>query len=278
MRTEITLTPHSMLRHRIDYITDADGGHKAMGLEVHTFCLGVGDASELPHMVRTLVSGSFGRRGRKRKHVAWELTLHPADATGAKCAFRSRAEMEKVAREVLNEFGARYALVGLHGLQDIHILILNWGATGLGLKSYLPNRSNPRRVLVAVADRIEEEINEERRKSGDAELVTIKGVRERKRTDAKRLHLHDQIARQLSGETEPTVTELLMAISRCGWSGVVKGKKMCISFSPSRPPLHYELDLWVRGALRAWRRRYRELESEIEPENHAPRGRGMETL
>jgi hypothetical protein len=93
-----------------------------------------------------------------------------------------------------------------------------------------------------------------------------------------RIPLLDQIVRYLSPTAEPTEANLLVAISRCGWFGVVKGKKICISFSTSRPPLHFELDLFMRGALRAWRRRYREVEPEIEPENLAPRGRGMELL
>lgn len=252
MRTEITFTPHSALRRRIDYVTDADGAHKAAGLEVRTFCVGVAEAAELPDTVRRLVSGSAGRRGRKRKHVAWEITLHPADADGAKGAFRSPEEMERVAREVISEFGARYALVGLHGLQDIHILMANWGPTGLGLKSCLPNRSNPRRVLVAVADRIERALNEERRKQGIEPLVRIQEVRAEKREARGRRPMSEQIAEHLETEQEPSVSDVLRAIGHCGWVGVANAKRVSISFSPVRPPFHFELDLLMRGVRRAW--------------------------
>ena len=203
MRTEITFTPHSALRRRIDYITDKDRSHEAAGLKVQTFCVGVAAAADLLGMVRDLLSGSSRRRGRKRKHVAWEVTLHPAVSAGATAAFRSREEMERVAREVISEFGAQYALVGFHRLQDIHILMLNWGITGLGLKSYLPNRSNPRRVLVAVADRIERELNEERGIEGAARLVPMQELRAGKREARGRRPMCERIAEQLTAEREP---------------------------------------------------------------------------
>lgn len=270
MRTELSFTPHPLLRRRIDYITDADRAHEAAGLKVQTFCVGVGEPADLLDIVRRLLSGSVGRRGRKRKHVAWEVTLHPTDSAGATAAFRSREEMERVAREVISEFGAQYALVGFHGLQDIHILMLNWGITGLGLKSYLPSRSNPRRVIVAVADRIERELNEERGRMGGARLIPMQEVRTTKREARGRRPMCERIAEQLGGEREPTLADVLRAISGCGWEGVSNAKKVSISFSPDRPPFHFELDLLMRGVSRAWRERLRGKQRGVERGTTAP--------
>lgn len=263
MRTEITFTPSQFLKKRIDYITDADGAHKIAGLEVKTLCVGVGSPDELRGQVRRLLSGSVGLRGAKRKHVAWELTIHPTDADGAKSPFRNTDEMERVARDVLGEFGAKYALVGFHGLQDIHILILNWGVTGVALKSHLPNRSNPRRVLVAVADRIEAELNVERAKEGVALLIPMKDVREIKRKGRGRLSLHEEIAGHLAVDKVPSLVDILDAIAACGWTGVANKKKVSVSFSPERSPKQFELDFFLNGVMRAWKKKIRDKEKAV---------------
>ena len=253
MRTEITFTPHQLLRGREDYVKDKDGRHRAAGLEVVSYYRGVHNHDGLSSVVRGLVDEAKGQRGARRKHIAWEITLHPTDANGAKSAFRSVEEMRRVAEEVLKEFSAKYALVGFHGLQDIHLLILNWGETGLALKSHLPNRSNPRRVLVAVADRIEKELNIERAKDGAPLLCSMQEVREAKRKGRGRLPLHDEIARHLSVDKEPSVADILKTIAGCGWQGMVKAKKVYISFTVERPSSVFELDLFLKGVIRAWR-------------------------
>lgn len=252
MRTEISYVPRSRWRGRVNYVRDASGEHAADGLAVVCKVVGVNGPEALLEVPGRLLQQPRGK-GRKRKFVACEISIHPVDAVGAKAAFGSLEEMERVAEEMLKEFHGCYALVGFHGLRDLHILMLNWGPTGLALKSYLPNRSNPRRVMVAVADRIEGELNATRAAQGIPLLSTMKEVRAKKRL--RGTSLADMIAEQLPTDRDPTVQEILLAISGCGWAGVVRKRHISIQFSTDTPPRRYELDLFLRSVGKAVLRR-----------------------
>ena len=251
------------LRKRVDYILDRDGSHKSKGLEVSWTCVGVTHPDEFVGLVKRLKKDSRGRRGPRRKHVALELTAHPTDQKGAKKPFRCRAEMEELADQIAKAFGAVYYLVGYHGLQDVHVLILNWGKTGLALKSYLPNRSNPRRVLVAVCDRVEGELNGKRTDQGVPRLVTMEERRAEKRQQRNRRPMHEEIADRLTLNHEPTIVDILAAISACGWTGVATKKKVSVSFSPERSPKPFELDFFLKGVMRAWKKKIRDKEKAV---------------
>ena len=242
---------------------DRDGSHKSNGLEVGWSCVGVTHPDEFIGVVKRLKKDSRGRRGPRRKHVALELTAHPTDEIGAKKPFRCHAEMEELADQIAKAFGAVYYLVGYHGLQDVHVLILNWGKTGLALKSYLPNRSNPRRVLVAVCDRVERELNDRRTNQGIPRLVTMDERRAEKRQQRNRRPMHEVIADRLTSNHEPTIVEILAAISACGWQGAANNKKVSISFSPKRSPLHFELDMFLVGLKRAWKKKIRDQDKAV---------------
>ncbi len=217
-------------------------------------CIGFNHPGDLVGVVLRLMAAPVGP-GRPRKFVGLEMTAHPSDTAKRKNSFRSRKEMKRVTLEVVKEFHIRYALIGLHGLRDIHILAINWGPTGLALKSYLPNRSRPKRVLVAVVDRVEREINRERAAKKKALLRPMVEVQSAKRKALGRPPMHELLAKHLPLDREPEVVEILRAIRDCGWYGVVKGQKVSISFSPARLPKHFELDLFLRGARRERRLR-----------------------
>lgn len=251
MRTEVTNVPLQFLDRRRVYVCDADGKHAAKRIKVKFECVGFSQPDEIVGLARRL-NATKRKRGRPRKYVALELSAHPSDEIKSKDSFRSKAEMKRVADEILKEFHGVYALVGYHGLRDIHVLILNWGRTGLGLKAYLPNRSRPKRVLVAIVDRVEREINEERKAKGEVLLRPMEEVRAKNRKSRRRHPMHEQIAEHLPLDNESTVADILRAIQECGWQGVVRGRKISVAFSPSRPPKRFELDLFLRGALRAW--------------------------
>lgn len=250
MRTEVTYIPPQLLGRRSAYVRDFDGRHGGKGLAVDLHCVGFRHPDELVRLARKL--GSKRNRGRPRKFVALELTVHPSDEARSRDSFSDKAEMRWVAAEVLNEFHAVYALVAYHGLRDIHVLALNWGPTGLALKSYLPNRSNPRRVLAATCDRIERQMIRERIRQGKMPLRSMADVRAAKRTACGRVPLHREIAHRLPPNREPSIADILESVRRCGWFAIVRQQKVSISFAPSRPPRRFELDLFLRGVFRAW--------------------------
>ncbi len=268
MRTEISNVPLQFIRRRHDYIVDKNGEHKATKLEVTWKCIGFGQPDEIVGLGRRLMKKKYKGAGRRRKYVAQELSVHPSDENKRKDSFRNRVEMEKVAEEIVNEFHIRYALIGFHGLRDLHVFALNWGPTGLALKAYLPNRSNPRRVLVAVVDRVEKQLIAARKEQGEVLLRTMKKVRAARQKANGRLPMHDEIAKHLppySSVNELTIENILQAIHACGWVGKVRYKvsrkgvprpdTVAISFTSSRPPALFEFDLFMRKATKTWRSR-----------------------
>lgn len=216
MRSEISYVRRNFLRRRLAYITDLDGAHEKKGLKVRSVWIGVGNADEFADRVRELVDRP-PRRGAPLRYVAWEITAHPADTNGATAAFASQDEMIRVAREIVKQMHAVVALVGCHGLRDIHVLLMNDGPTGRGLKSYLPNRSNPRRVMVATLDRIEAQVNSERSKAGMPRMLTMEENRAKERRRLGRKSLTEMLLAKVPDKEEPDIATILAAFRRNGW-------------------------------------------------------------
>jgi hypothetical protein len=244
-------------------------------MNVRIVWMGVKSPEEFVERAREMRSRR-GQRGARRRYVAWEITTHPKDANGAKRAFSDQDEMLYVAFEIVRQMHAKIVLIGLHGLRDLHILILNQGPTGLALKSYLPNRSNPRRVLVAVADRLERELNAERLLKNAMPLVGMEEIRRAEQARLKRKPLVESLLSKLSPEKEPDVFALLEAFRFCGWVATAKRNRLTVSFGSNQQARRYELDLVLRGVLRAWWARSRELEVDMKKKEDAEKRRELE--
>lgn len=247
MRTEVTRHPRNKVCRRENYIRDLNGKHKAKGLDVHVEWLGASSSEEFR---RQLVDMSVRPQGRGApiKHYAIEVSVHPKDANGARRPFRNLGEMQTVAHALIKQLHIQVGVLGCHGLQDLHILGLNFGLTGLSLRSYVPNRSNLRRVAVAVADRVEREINERREKDGHGKLIPVSEVREEDRKKAGRRKRTEVIAERLDlDKDELTVPELLKAFRKVKMRAAIDGSKLLVSSVGQKKASSYELDLFMRG-------------------------------
>ena len=263
MRSAPTYWRLNRVRFRLNYIADLDGAHKAKGLVVRTVWVGAADAIQFFALAKKLMSRR-GQVGAHRKHAAWEVTLHPADEIGPDCAFADQAEMLRAAYELIRQMHCSVALIGLHGLRDLHILMLNVGPTGMALKSYLPHRSNPKRVLAAAADRIERELNAARRESGKRKLLAMHEVRTERRKAGGRDPLPQLLAKTMLLDKQPDVAALLEAFRSIGCGVKLKGNRLQVVYDRNRGPKTYQLDLLKRGVLRAWWQRRREEEKATE--------------
>ncbi len=276
---------------RRDYITDADGEHEAKELKVRVEWVGVHEGEEFVQRARELFTRPRGR-GPKLLHAAWEITAHPVDRHGARRAFRDQQEMLQMGREIVRQMRARVALIGCHGLQDLHILLLNDGPTGMALKSYLPNRSNPRRVMVAVADRVEGEINEERALSGYDQMTTMSENRAEERRKLGNAHLVEMLLERVSEDREPEIADLLKAFRSYRWKVKTSGSRRSAPRRPAarqpwggqhplfprrrrrkneirtitvlykRGPKRYDADLLHRALVKDWWKRFHQRENE----------------
>jgi hypothetical protein len=80
----------------------------------------------------------------------------------------------------------------------------------------------------------------------------MRAVRDARRQVKGRLPLTEKIASHLPAHAEPSIESILEAIKRCGWVGAKRHRGISISFSASRPPCHYDFDLFRRGVIKAW--------------------------
>jgi hypothetical protein len=255
VRSEFSYVIRQQLRSRIDYITDKTGIHAGKGLAVRTEIIGVDHSEDLVDYVDCLLAEPSGP-GVRRRYVALELTTHPTCNDGPLAAFHGESEMHRVGHALRDEFCVVYGLLGYHGQRDLHALFLNWGPTGRPLREYLPHRSNPRRVLVAVADRLEGELNRDRAARGEPELTTMSEVREQKRRALNRPQMYDNITSRFGPHKRDwTISDILNAIMGCGWVGVASANQISISFASDSPPMTFDIDLFLRGLMHAFMRR-----------------------
>lgn len=258
MRTEVTKHPRNKVCRRENYIRDLNGKHKAKGLDVHVEWLGVSNSEEFRRQLVDMSARPQGR-GAPIEHYAIEVSVHPKDADGARRPFRNLGEMQTVGHVLIKQLHIQVGVLGCHGRQDLHILGLNFGPTGLSLRSYVPNRSNLRRVAVAVADRVEREINELREKEGHGKLIPVVEIREQNRAKAGRRKRTEIVAEHLDLVRELTIPELLNAFRCAKLKATVEGAKLWVSSPGQKKPSSYELDLFMRGVWKALLAR-RELE------------------
>ncbi|MFT3829854.1 MAG: hypothetical protein QM691_09150 [Opitutaceae bacterium] len=265
MRSEISYHRSNSVRRRYKYIADLDGKHRKKKLEVRIVWIGVSGPEEFFHRARGLFTRSRGP-GAPLRYAAWEITAHPADKHGARRAFRDQEEMLKLGREVVKQMRGIVAMIGCHGRQDLHVLILNDGPTGLGLKSYLPNRSNPRRVMVAVVDRIEAELNEERALSGYQQLTTMTEIRAEERHRLGYTPLIEMLLDRVPEEHEPTIADLLEAVHSYGWKIKADTRKTSrkVTVFYKRGERTYEIERLHDSLLKNWWSRVHEREKERE--------------
>lgn len=258
MRTEVTQHPRNKVCRRENYIRDLNGKHKAKGLDVHVEWQGVSNSEEFRRQLVDMSARPQGR-GAPIEHYAIEISVHPKDANGARRPFRNLGEMLAVGHAMIKQLHIQVGVLGCHGRQDLHILGLNFGPTGLSLRSYVPNRSNLRRVAVAVADRVEREINELREKEGHGKLIPMVEIREQNRAKTGRRKRTEIVAEHLDLVRELTIPELLNAFRCAKLKATVEGAKLWVSSPGQKKPSSYELDLFMRGVWKALLAR-RELE------------------
>lgn len=267
MRSEISYHRSNFVRRRCKYITDLDGKHRKKKLEVRIAWIGVSGPEEFSHRARELFTRPRGP-GAPLRYAAWEITAHPADKHGAHRAFRDQEEMLNVGREVVKQMHGVVALIGCHGCQDLHVMILNDGPTGLGLKSYLPNRSNPRRVMVAVVDRIEAELNEERAHYGYQQLTTMTEIREEERHSHGYAPLIEMLLERVPEDQEPTIADLLEAVRSYGWKIKADARKTKanrkVTVFYKRGEKTYEIERLHDSLLKNWWSRVHEREKQRE--------------
>lgn len=158
MRTEPQWVPPGLLVQRLAYDLDEDGSHAAAGKPAAVVWVGVRGREEFLSVA--FGDGAFRglRRGRgaPKKFVAIEITAHALDETGSNACLSER-EMRTIALSLMIQFGAAYALICMHGRSDVHVLIINRTVSGKALRSTFTNNATPRRVIVAVCDRLERE-------------------------------------------------------------------------------------------------------------------------
>lgn len=262
MRTEITYWRTQFLKRRIEYVLDKNKKHAAAGLGPRVLVLGANDSKNIPKKFRQLFKESKGRVGAPKKIMFYEMSAHPADTTGSIRAFR-RNEPYELGQALYDAFHGQLAIVVAHGDSDIHILIANYGPGGYSLRKFLPGRSNPRRVMVAVCDRMEKEFNRIRAQRGEPLLLTMNQVRERLRR-RKRTFIED-VAEKLPADSKPTIAEILTAIHALGHFAEKKEQKIEVTFQGSLNPVGYELDFFLRGLRKALLGRVRAVKKSAKP-------------
>lgn len=238
------------LQRRVNYIVDKNGSHKASGLKTQVVVVHRGGftkrrADSFLREARSRLLRT-GKRGAPKTYLAIEFCLRPKHLVRQGLTFE---EALWLVYRVVRELGVRDALVGFHGLQDIHILALNFGITGHALRHLFPGRSRPRRVLAAVADRMERELNERRAAAGLPLFETMAQARARKNPLAEKMW--SRVAANLPATNRPaTIQEILLAVAACGWLPK-GGDRLTIRFKKGVPAKSYDWDLVRRNILEA---------------------------
>lgn len=252
MRTEITYWRANFIKRRIDYVLDKDQKHRAKGLTVVSWGLGrIKTEKDARRLFRELLNESRGRVGAPKQIGVYEITAHAVDSTGSTRAFRGKESLT-LAMAFYKALNGQAGLAADHGNSDFHLLVANYGPGGYCLKEFLPNRSNPRRVMVAVADRVEKELNLERKKNNLPLLLTMEEVRARNRKQNKRFI--DEVARKLPDKKVPTISDILEAIRQLGHHVIKRKRCIEVTFAGGLNPVRIEQDLFMRGIERAWLR------------------------
>lgn len=169
----------------------------------------------------------------------------------------TRPEMRIIFHTLMIQFGAVYGLAAMHGLSDGHFVLVNRTVRGMALRSTFPNNATPRRVMVAICDRLERAFNRERARTGDPLLKLMLEVREEIDGKHGRKSMHDQIAQHLLVESGSanSVDDIIKAMHALGWSAArLKTKVVAVRFTEVKPTKKYEIDLLLRGVAKAYER------------------------
>lgn len=256
MRSEITQVPAGSLSARLSYNFDDNGSHASAGKPAVVIKVGVKTREEF--IAIALGQGTLPKRkssrGAKRKIVATEITAHALDVTGNKTCFLE-SEMRSIALSLIIQFGAQYALAFMHGESDVHVVLINRTADGKALRSTFPNNATPRRVMVAVCDRLEREFNRGRRLLGKPLLKSVNEVRAEIDRKNGRKGMNLQIAERLSSEngSPNSIEDILSAMRALGWIAQrTKNRQVAVRFSEKKPTKNYDLDLVLRGVAQAF--------------------------
>jgi hypothetical protein len=258
VRTEIQGVPVGLLSRRVGYILDDNGSHAAAGKPAAVEWVGVTGRREFLWVGKG--GGAFqsrkSKRGAPKKFAAIEITAHAKDKTGSKACIFPR-EMRTIFLSLIIQFGGAYGLAGRHGKSDGHFLIINRTVSGKALRSTFPNNATPRRVMVAVCDRLEREFNRERSRLGEPHLKLMIEIRDDRDATLGRKSMHEQISHELlrNGGSVESVTDILKAMQVRGWlAGVVEKGNVTVKFSEKTPKKNYSLDLLLRGVAKAYER------------------------
>ncbi len=265
MRTEIQGVPRGLLSRRVGYILDDNGSHAAAGKPAAVAWVGAKGRRDFLWVGKG--GGAFqsrrSKRGAPKKFAAIEVTAHAKDNTGSKACLFPR-EMQTIFLSLMIQFGGVYGLAGMHGKSDGHFLIINRTVFGKALRSTFPNNATPRRVMVAVCDRLEREFNHERARLGEPPLKLMIEIRNDRDAALGRKSMHEQISQELlrNGGSVRSIVDILKAMHVLGWRAgrVIKGN-VAVKFSDRTPKKNYSLDLLLRGIAAAYKRlKQRQLE------------------